>query len=89
MPGKDAEDFAASLSWFAVIGLALGFGVYGIGYCLNALTHERWPEGAGLFALIFSVLVTRGIHLDGLADFADGIFSGRDKKGILQIMKDI
>ena len=32
--------------------------------------------------------ITGAMHLDGLADTADGIFSGKDKDGILTVMRD-
>ena len=42
----------------------------------------------GLFICIIYVLLTGGLHLDGLGDTADGIFSYRPKERILEIMKD-
>ena len=35
-----------------------------------------------------TVILTGGIHCDGLMDTADGLFSGREKDKILEIMKD-
>ena len=35
-----------------------------------------------------SVVLTGGIHCDGLMDSADGLFSGREKDKMLEIMKD-
>ena len=34
------------------------------------------------------IIVTGGLHLDGLSDTADGFYSYRDKEKILEIMKD-
>ena len=34
------------------------------------------------------IAVTGGLHLDGLADTADGIFAGRDRERTLEIMRD-
>ncbi len=34
------------------------------------------------------IILTGGLHLDGLSDTADGFFSNKDKEGILEIMKD-
>ena len=41
-----------------------------------------------LAALIANVLVTGGLHLDGLADTADGLAGGRDRERALAVMKD-
>lgn len=45
-------------------------------------------EVLALISLILNVLITGGLHLDGLADFSDGFFSGRSKEKIIEIMKD-
>ena len=39
-------------------------------------------------ALVARLLLTGALHEDGLADFCDGFGGGRDKEGILRIMKD-
>jgi adenosylcobinamide-GDP ribazoletransferase len=41
-----------------------------------------------LVALTLTALVTGALHLDGLADFADGIGGGRDRAHALLIMRD-
>lgn len=43
--------------------------------------------GAAL-AVAAMMLVTGGLHFDGLADFADGIGGGRDREHVLTIMED-
>jgi adenosylcobinamide-GDP ribazoletransferase len=82
------EDFAASLYWFPVIGLVLGTILYGITVLLRHLPIMIWPEGAAVIIIIIEALVTRGLHMDGLADWADsfGGFKQREKR--LEIMKD-
>jgi adenosylcobinamide-GDP ribazoletransferase len=84
VPGRDAESFASSLPWFPVVGLLLGAALYGL--CL--LLGAGWPEGTALAAVAGGTLLTRGIHLDGLADSADGLFGGRTRERMLEIMKD-
>jgi adenosylcobinamide-GDP ribazoletransferase len=37
---------------------------------------------------MIQVIVTGGLHIDGLSDTFDGIYSGREKLEILEIMKD-
>lgn len=41
-----------------------------------------------LLTLTVSLAVTGAFHLDGFADTMDGLFSGRSKERILEIMKD-
>jgi adenosylcobinamide-GDP ribazoletransferase len=84
VPGRDAESFASSLPWLPVVGLLLGAALHGL--CL--LFGAGWPEGAALAVVAGGTLLTRGIHLDGLADSADGLFGGRTRERILEIMKD-
>jgi adenosylcobinamide-GDP ribazoletransferase len=54
------------------VGLAIGLG----------------DLAAALVALTAGALVTGALHLDGLADFADGIGGGRDRAHCLEIMRD-
>ncbi|MFF7895937.1 adenosylcobinamide-GDP ribazoletransferase [Streptomyces sp. NPDC007907] len=66
-------------------GLAVGVGAAGLGLVLLFL-------GAGApLAAVASVAVpaalTRGLHLDGLADTADGLGSGKPAEDALRIMK--
>jgi adenosylcobinamide-GDP ribazoletransferase len=47
------------------------------------------PQTAmAVITVLYLVLVTGALHLDGLADTADGIFSFRDREKMLEIMKD-
>ena len=41
-----------------------------------------------ILALISRIMITGALHEDGFADFFDGMGGGRDKTGILRIMKD-
>ena len=43
---------------------------------------------AVLLALCTRLFLTGALHEDGLADFFDGFGGGRDREGILRIMKD-
>ncbi len=41
-----------------------------------------------VIALFIDLVITGGLHYDGMADTCDGLFSYRDRDGILEIMKD-
>lgn len=45
-------------------------------------------DSASVFAVLSLVIVTGGLHIDGLSDTCDGFFSARDKNKIMEIMKD-
>ncbi len=88
-PGLDAKEMRASLPWFPGIGLLLGLLV-----CIPVFGGMRfglffWPEAAAAAAVAASATLTRGLHLDGLADWVDGFWGGRgDRTRTLAIMKD-
>jgi len=87
-PGRESDDFAASLAWFPLVGLALGLILYGIGFILNLLPVTRWPAGIALLMVVADICLTRGLHLDGLADWADSIGGFLEREKRLSIMKD-
>ncbi len=77
--------FAAGSSFAPLIGLLVG--LISAGTCLLAgLSGIRML--AVLIAMIAEIAVTGGLHLDGLADTFDGLFSYRDRERTLAIMKD-
>jgi adenosylcobinamide-GDP ribazoletransferase len=77
--------FAKGIITAPVVGLVIGFLTCGI-YSLANMTGKQLP--AIIIAVAAEIIITGGLHLDGLADTFDGIFSNRPKEKILQIMKD-
>lgn len=82
------EETKITTAWpplFPLVGLALGAALLaidqGIGWFLPTL-----PASAVL-VLALAVL-TGALHLDGLADSADGLFGGKDRGSRLRIMDD-
>ena len=74
------------MAWAPGVGLLLG--MIGAGVLLGA-DH---PLGAGpltgaVLAISALALLTRGLHLDGLADLADGLGSGKPAPAALDIMR--
>ncbi len=85
IPGSRMRPGAGSLGWFPAVGLLLG-GLWGsfdlvAGFFLS-------PTLRAAMDVIFLGALTGGLHLDGLADTADGFFSRREKEEALRIMKD-
>jgi adenosylcobinamide-GDP ribazoletransferase len=85
VPIMSREELASGVASFPLAGLILGLIYYGAGSALNG----RVPCLL-LSVLIASltVLLTRGLHFDGLADLADGIWGGSTPERRLEIMKD-
>ena len=77
---------AAAMAWAPAVGLLLGV----LSAAVLVITDH--PLGAGpLTAAGLTVaalaLLTRGLHLDGLADLADGLGSGQPPPAALDIMR--
>lgn len=79
------EDFGKGLVLAPLVGLVLG-GILGISYF--ALHFVFSKNICAVFILIEYVFLTGGLHMDGLGDTFDGIFSNRPKERILEIMRD-
>lgn len=88
VPGRDAERMSSSLPWFPIVGFILGSICYAVAMLMEFVTKNIWPEGTAIIVISCGILLTRAIHMDGLADWADGFGGNRDKQKILAIMKD-
>lgn len=73
-----------AVSFFGVVGCFLG-GIYSL--CFSFL-HRVDPLIGAVLCLLLTLLLTGGLHMDGLSDMADGFFSGKDREKTLEIMKD-
>jgi adenosylcobinamide-GDP ribazoletransferase len=81
-----APSLAAARWAYPLVGLVTG-GLAAAAHA-GALALGFGPLVAALLALTTAALVTGALHLDGLADFADGIGGGRDRAHCLEIMRD-
>jgi len=88
-PGAEDKDLSDSLPWFPLVGLFIGLILYAIGCTWNSLSCIQWPAGAALVMVVVSIWATRGLHLDGLADWADSAGALLDREARLAIMKDV
>ena len=79
------ERLGRSMAFFPAIGLALGLGLVVLDWVLAAFMPRAVLDCLLLLVLI---AVTGAIHLDGVADLFDGLAGGKDREGVLRIMKD-
>lgn len=74
-----------SVAFFPVVGLLLGLAVA----TLDSLFRVFAPSLlASALVVVVLAMVSGGLHLDGLADTADGFFSSQPRERILDIMRD-
>ncbi len=82
---EDPQQFKRCLIFFPVVGALIG----AIG-CLGAWAVSLFlpPPVVAVLALIYLAFISGFLHLDGLADSADGLLSSRPREDCLRIMKD-
>lgn len=79
------EDYGKGLIFAPLVGMVIGGILAGAYYLLSFLFP---PLVTSVFTLILYIILTGGIHLDGLGDSFDGLFSNRPRERILEIMRD-
>ncbi len=85
VPIRSADALARALWAFPLVGAVVGIALFGV----ERGTRELAPDAAvAALVLLAWIVLTGGLHLDGLADTADGLFGGRDRDGRLAIMRD-
>jgi len=79
------KDLGYSLLFYPLVGLIIGFILIGLGWLLNSTP----PLVTAALLVTSWILLTGGLHLDGLADSADALIGGMsDRIKTLAIMKD-
>lgn len=80
-----APELAASMAWYPVVGLLIGGGLVAADTLLGIVFDVAVVN---VLLIVLLVLVTRGLHQDGLADTVDGLAGGRTPAARLSIMRD-
>jgi adenosylcobinamide-GDP ribazoletransferase len=79
------DSLQKSFRWFPAVGLAIGVGLalayYGLALALP-------PAAVAAIIAVLMSAVSGGLHIDGLADTADGLLSGAPRERVIEIMKD-
>jgi adenosylcobinamide-GDP ribazoletransferase len=79
-----ADDVARGTLFFPLVGAGIGALV---GVVATGLDGQLTATLAAAAAVVLEVLLTGAIHLDGLADAADGL-GGRTRERVLEIMRE-
>jgi adenosylcobinamide-GDP ribazoletransferase len=84
LPGEDTDRFENSLPWFPVVGAGLG------AMAAMVLRVSIWtgPDLAAALSLALMAIATGALHLDGVADTADGLGCRGDRDHRLKVMKE-
>lgn len=81
------EDMGTSAVAYPLVGFLVG-----ICLAISYLVLHRFLAlpilTSAVFITVVEILITGGLHLDGLMDCADGLLSYRPREKILEIMKD-
>jgi adenosylcobinamide-GDP ribazoletransferase len=79
------EKLGKSMSMFPAVGLVLGL----VLVVLHAVLSPVFPRSlVDLLLITILIVMTGGLHMDGLADVIDGMAGGNDREGMLRIMRD-
>ena len=88
----DEEKLGKSMKLFPLVGIVIGFILLFFSivfsYVLSNLSFSAFLPIIILVVILTDLISTGALHLDGLADTFDGIFSYRSKHKMLEIMKD-
>lgn len=76
---------ARSMGLFPAVGLVIGLFLVVLNWALAPLV----PRGVlDTLLVLIMIVVTGGLHLDGMADVIDGLAGSRERESSLRIMKD-
>ena len=82
----DEEKLGKSIKYFPLVGLIIGFFLFAVNFLAGKVTENR--QITAVIVIMAEILITGLIHIDGLGDTADGLFSYAGKEKMLEIMKD-
>jgi len=80
----NTDDYARGIFYFPLIGGIIGLLLWPIIFVQGFIPTRVFP----FIIIILYLLIVGGIHIDGIGDLFDGIFSARDQKRMLEIMSD-
>jgi len=85
-PEIDKAGLSRASMYFPLVGLVLGLVLVGINQFLLLIPLRRLL--INVIMIVSLLLLTGGLHMDGLADTFDALSSRKDKSEMLKIMRD-
>ena len=83
--GRARRPDERTLRWFPIVGVAIGIVLAGTYWG----SHQLWaPIVAGIIVVAIDLTLTGALHLDGLADTADGVLPHIDRRRRLAVMAE-
>lgn len=82
---RDEREIGRAMALFPLVGLILGAGLAGLDRLLSPYLA---PGLSAALLLVVLAAVTGALHLDGVADVADGLAARGDRERFLAVMKD-
>jgi adenosylcobinamide-GDP ribazoletransferase len=79
------KELEKCVPFFPVVGLLIGIIVAAVDHLIGMILP---PFPASVITVMVMTGISGGLHMDGLADTADGFFSARPRNKILEIMRD-
>ena len=76
---------ARAMIFFPLVGLGIAGVSLGLVHLLEPFLSERLSN---LLLVLIPIVLSGGLHTDGLSDFFDGFFQGKNRDDILRVMKD-
>lgn len=86
-PELNPRNAARAVLWMPVVGASVALVAVLPGLLVWHGEGNGSPVVAATVVVGAEALLTRGLHLDGLADLADGLGSGRPAEGALAVMR--
>lgn len=85
LPIPSGGDLRKAPAFFPLVGAILGAILWAISLLLDLLWGK---EFSALGVVLGLTALTRGLHLDGLADSVDALLGHREREKVLEIMRD-
>ena len=79
------KELEKSVPFFPIIGLLIGIIIAAFDHIIGFVLP---PLPVSVITAIAMTGISGGLHMDGLADTADGFFSARPRERVLEIMRD-